>query len=179
MKKYYTYLLTDSLNNKVFYVGKGQGDRAYQHTKEALRNSSNISNKIKNQKILEIYQNGGKVIERIYERFDDEMEALKQEEVLIDMYGIDNLTNFHRSGGKAGGKRSKAFNAIKNMKYAMDMLDRIDIRNARKEVSIKICTPLQVLDEIDKMLRECVYMNNETHTAFLKESLKFKRVMAI
>ena len=106
MKKYYTYLLTDSLNNKVFYVGKGQGDRAYQHTKEALRNSSNISNKIKNQKILEIYQNGGKVIERIYERFDDEMEALKQEEVLIDMYGIDNLTNFHRSGGKAGGKRN-------------------------------------------------------------------------
>jgi len=36
-KKFYVYYLISSNDNNVFYVGKGSGDRMYQHVKIAVR----------------------------------------------------------------------------------------------------------------------------------------------
>ena len=59
MWKYYVYELSDSMDGKVFYVGKGTGNRIGDHEKEAKRGvSSKKCNKIRS--IL----NAGRVINK-------------------------------------------------------------------------------------------------------------------
>ena len=36
--KYYVYLLSDPVNDKIFYVGRGKGNRIFQHLKDKNQN---------------------------------------------------------------------------------------------------------------------------------------------
>ncbi|MCF6276650.1 MAG: GIY-YIG nuclease family protein [Candidatus Magasanikbacteria bacterium] len=56
--KYYVYFLIDPKNNKVFYVGKGKGNRINHHFLGALDDKKNESEKI--EKIKEIQNNNKK-----------------------------------------------------------------------------------------------------------------------
>lgn len=88
---YYIYLLIDPENNKVFYVGKGKGNRINQHLLGALNNKTHETEKIK--KIRKI-QNSGLEVKHVVLRHNlTQEEAFEVEGAVIDVLGKNNLTN--------------------------------------------------------------------------------------
>ncbi|MEA1933468.1 MAG: GIY-YIG nuclease family protein [Thermodesulfobacteriota bacterium] len=90
-KPFYVYVLTDSKDNFVFYVGKGKGNRYSQHQKEVERG---LISTLKQQKIHDIVKHGRQVKPVFVGRFNTKQEALAVESLLIHwVYGIESLTN--------------------------------------------------------------------------------------
>lgn len=117
--KYYVYHLIDPRTGKVFYVGKGSGDRIFHHERDAR--NMRFMNAEKEFTIREIWMAGLEVIRKIEKTFDLEAEAYIFEKQEIDRIGIDNLTNLSRGGEPEEVKamrRGEAF--IKKMNASMD-----------------------------------------------------------
>ncbi len=96
LKQYYVYILIDPCDNKVFYVGMGQGRRGNQHLQDALKEQGNDestwSEKIR--RILAIKKAGSEPRTVVVARFDTPEEAFAVESVFIKwVYGIAQLTN--------------------------------------------------------------------------------------
>lgn len=87
---YYVYLLKDPRTNEVFYIGKGVGNRVFNHLATALE-SPNSSDKL--EYIREIIKNGHCVEHYILRHGLSEKEAFEVEAALIDFVGMQNLTN--------------------------------------------------------------------------------------
>ncbi len=88
---YYVYLLSDPRIDKVFYIGKGCGNRINHHLLGALEASTKETNKIRT--IREIQSAGLKVGLTILRHGLTEKEAFEIESSMIDFIGIENLTN--------------------------------------------------------------------------------------
>jgi len=85
-KKFFLYELIDPRNNSVFYVGKGQGRREYDHVSGDIAAKGKI--------ILDIEKAGYDVKRVIIGRYDTDSEAFAVETTLTKwVYGLDNLTN--------------------------------------------------------------------------------------
>lgn len=100
MQEYYVYILTDSISNKVIYVGKGKGKRISFHVQAAKRFNEppKQTNKHLFYKIKKILEAGGEVLEtKLVENLAEE-EAFDVEADLISQFGIDNLCNFSPRG---------------------------------------------------------------------------------
>jgi len=89
MARFYIYELCDPVAGDVFYVGKGSGNRLYNHEDEARRGVHSR----KCNRIRDIWAAGGVVHRSIVARFDDENEALQAEFERIAAIGLENLTN--------------------------------------------------------------------------------------
>jgi uncharacterized protein len=88
--KYYIYLYTDPRDYEIFYVGKGNGNRAFAHLKDN-------SEKEKVRKIKEILDEGLEpIIEILIHGIEDEDTAKKIEASIIDVLNISKLTNINR-----------------------------------------------------------------------------------
>jgi len=86
LKTFFVYELIDPRNNSVFYVGKGQGRREYDHVSGDMA--------AKGKRILDIEKAGYDVERVIIGRYDTDSEAFAVETALIKwVYGLDNLTN--------------------------------------------------------------------------------------
>jgi len=88
---YYVYLLIDPRNNKVFYVGKGKGNRINQHLLGAMNNKNLETEKIK--EIKEIQNSGLEVNHSVLRHGLTEKEAFEIESAIIDFIGKNELTN--------------------------------------------------------------------------------------
>jgi hypothetical protein len=87
---FYVYLYIDPRDESIFYVGKGQGNRAFSHLKD-----KNESAKV--QRIREIEEAGMKArIEILVHGLKDENAALKIEASIIDLLRPETLTNVVR-----------------------------------------------------------------------------------
>jgi len=93
---FYVYLLIDPRNNKSFYVGKGCGNRIYDHVKEAQRSSKNSYKLNKIRKIMNLGLDIN--YEKVF-RTNIEAKALEYEIKIIKEIGLDNLCNI-TPGGK-------------------------------------------------------------------------------
>lgn len=94
--KYYVYLLVDPRDGKIFYVGKGKGDRVFAHVRCALIGESE-SDKLNT--IRDINKAGKEVRYYIARHGLEEAEAFLVESVLIDLLtfrdfsSVANITN--------------------------------------------------------------------------------------
>ncbi len=111
---YYVYFLKDSKNGEVFYVGKGLGNRVFEHLSCAIENSSS-SDKL--DRIRAIYKAGAQVDHFILRHGLTESVAFEVEASLIDFLGLKNLSNIqggHKSddfGLKTSGEISAMYEA--------------------------------------------------------------------
>ena len=109
-RKYYVYRLVDPRTLQTFYVGKGCGDRALQHVKDARsligtrKGPESLTDEIEDEfslkiKIIaDIIAAGKEVIIVIHRRGLTEKEAFEVEAALIDAYsGLANIQNGHFS----------------------------------------------------------------------------------
>ena len=79
---YYVYALVDPRNSKIFYIGKGKGNRVFQHAEAALLdNTPNL----KLDTIRSIISEGKEVVHYIVRHNLEEKEAYLVESTLIDM----------------------------------------------------------------------------------------------
>ena len=104
LRSYYVYALINDIKQSIFYVGQGNGNRAYQHLKEVERG---IIKTRKQKEIFEIIKSGGNYTPIVIGRFNTKKEALAVESILIHwVYGIDSLKN-DVSGHKVATIRPK------------------------------------------------------------------------
>lgn len=100
-RKYYVYRLVDPRTLQTFYVGKGCGDRVFQHVINNVKslisqNGDEDEFSLKSQTIADILGSGKKVISIIHRRGLTEDEAFEVEAALIDAYpGLTNKQKGH------------------------------------------------------------------------------------
>jgi uncharacterized protein len=85
---YYVYLLADPADDKVFYVGKGTGDRLFAHLRGDVSESS-----AKLARIRAIQARDREVVCQIARHGLTEKEAFEVESTVIDVLGLDQLAN--------------------------------------------------------------------------------------
>jgi len=107
---YYVYALCDPLeHDDIFYVGKGSGDRVYQHARHAKHvDSSKTEDQLKLTRIREIHGAGLDVgVEIIRHELENEDEAFEVEAAIIDVLRIAGfaLTNAVSGHGTKRGWR--------------------------------------------------------------------------
>lgn len=144
--KFYAYRLVDPRNSETFYIGKGCGNRVFDHIKESvegLDKELNVDYKL--DKIREIKKAGYDVCCIIHRHGLEEKEALIVEAALIDAY--PNLTN------KQNGYGSSDFGAMTvseiQQKYALEELqDNIFDINNHKVLIVKINRSSQDINDI-------------------------------
>lgn len=94
--KYYVYRLVDPRNMQTFYVGKGSGDRVYQHAKNAKIEKGQNEKSEKIELIREILSEGKEVICIIHRWGLSNKTAYEVEAALIDAYpGLTNKIGGH------------------------------------------------------------------------------------
>ncbi len=95
--KYYVYIYSNPITGEIFYVGKGKGNRAFSHLEDTTE-----SDKVRY--INELRKQGYEPkIEILIHGLEDEITAFRVEASIIDLIGINNLTN------KQSGYKSSTF----------------------------------------------------------------------
>jgi uncharacterized protein len=87
---FYVYTLSDPITNKIFYVGKGTGNRVFAHAKAAIRAEKEIDRLDTVRKIL---RRGRAVRCEIIRHGMTDLEAYHVESALIDYIGLQGLSN--------------------------------------------------------------------------------------
>jgi len=108
---YYVYALRDPRAERgIFYVGKGKGDRVYQHAREALKVDGESSQSLKLNTINEIRAQGLQVGVEIIRHKLTEPEAFEVEAAVIDTLRRINALQLTDSdlANRAGGQHSRA-----------------------------------------------------------------------
>lgn len=103
---YYVYLLVDPDSKDIFYVGKGTGNRVFQHLGEAMLEETNSA---KVNRIREIQASGREPHHIIHRHGLTEKEAFEVETALIDLIQVlelSDLTNI------VGGHHSRERGAM-------------------------------------------------------------------
>jgi uncharacterized protein len=123
--KYYVYIYSNPVTDEIFYIGKGKGNRIYQHLDD-----QSDSDKVKYLKDL---KNQGLTpkLEILIHGLEDEKTALRVESSIIDLIGINNLTN------KQSGYKSSAFGRM-SLKQVNALYDKQSVNVDDPAILIRI-----------------------------------------
>lgn len=156
---YYVYVLIDPNDDKVFYVGKGTGNRANDHEREALRSDAREKGKLKRINEIKAKKCEPKVL--VIGRYETEPEAFAVEATLIKwVYGIDDLTN------EVQGHRHKSV----RQKGCMEKISGIDIPLRPKGLYDGTYT--------NEQRKKIVNNRAEEKLSWLEESLRYYKISA-
>ena len=89
---YYVYALTDPRDGKIFYIGKGCGNRVFYHCEAAIREEHDS---LKLNLIREIIASGAEIGHYILRHKLSEEEAFKIESTLIDLLTYNKFNTKH------------------------------------------------------------------------------------
>ena len=103
-ERFYVYTLTDPRDGQVFYVGKGCGNRRFQHERDCR--NGRVTNAAKHLRIQSVLNSGGAVVPTVVHSRLTEPEAISAERRLIREIGFANLTNI-LPGALTAMERSK------------------------------------------------------------------------
>jgi hypothetical protein len=138
---YYVYFLISPKDNKVFYVGKGKGNRMKRHVQLAKNDKISNNNTFLFRKIKKILEEYDDVNYDIIFETNNETEAYDKEQEIINEIGISNLCNlslgYHL---QSESTKSKISNTLKN-KYLFDedFIEKMsEIFNKRKTEEYRI-----------------------------------------
>lgn len=92
--RFYMYELEDPRDGKVFYVGKGTGNRILHHERDAAKWSG--ANIHKELIIRSIWKDGLQVVRRIRSWHKTSQQALSAERLRINGLGLESITNIAR-----------------------------------------------------------------------------------
>ena len=133
---YYVYALIDPRDNSVFYIGKGIGNRVFEHEKED-------GNALKNQKIAEIKNAGFEVkkviiLHGINENDNAEKRAYTAESALINLMRYINPNGLTNSvSGHHSFEGAMTVEQIENI-YGAEILKPEEINPDDKVLTVKI-----------------------------------------
>lgn len=122
--RFYVYRLEDPATRKTFYVGKGSGNRAFEHARAAIQGSSESEKLERIQSLLRNEQTPNVIIHR---HGLDEQTAYEVEAALIDAYDISEISNQIRGVGVAQG-----------MMTAQEVIDFYDAPPANIEEAVML-----------------------------------------
>jgi hypothetical protein len=115
---FYTYLLIDPRDGRVFYVGKGKGARMASHAKRAA--AGKVDNAEKHKRISEIRAAGMKVSELVFAAYGNEQDAFAAECELIEQFRDHGITNI------VGGVVTNAERAREQAKVILGRMKTFD-----------------------------------------------------
>jgi hypothetical protein len=92
---YYVYLYVNPIDNQIFYVGKGKGNRVLAHLSD--------ESETRKTEIIKLIRSQGKEphIEILIHGLDSSEDALKMESAAIDLIGVNKLSNQVRGYGSS------------------------------------------------------------------------------
>lgn len=101
---YYVYVLVDPRNDKIFYIGKGKGNRIFAHVNGALENQTE-SDKIA---LIREIVNEGMVVQHYIVRYGIEIEdiAFEIEATLIDLLTYEKFKHLSQITNIVSGHKS-------------------------------------------------------------------------
>ncbi len=120
---FYVYFLQDPRTAEIFYVGKGLGNRVFNHLEGAIETDSETE---KLDKIREIVNSGNTVKHYILRHGLTENASFEIEASLIDFIGMKNLSNL-QGGRYSSDYGLKTSDEIKVMYYAQEFQSDIPI----------------------------------------------------
>lgn len=129
--QYYVYRLIDPRNGETFYIGKGQGNRVFQHANnvDIKYSEDEDATSLKIRRIREIKAQGFEVTHIIHRHGLDNNTALEVEAALIDAY--PGLTNIQ--GGIESDDRG-----IMHSEQILQRYEAEPINNRHKALAINI-----------------------------------------
>ncbi len=123
--KYYVYIYSHPIANEIFYVGKGKGNRVFSHLEDYGDNKKNhIINELRKQNL-------DPKIEILVHGLEDEKTSLRVESSIIDLLGIQNLSN------KQSGYKSATFGRM-SIEQVNSSYDKQKIEIIEPSVLIRI-----------------------------------------
>lgn len=123
--KHYVYALVNPIDQKIFYIGEGEGDRVFNHVQEASDNPD--SEKTKLATIREIEKSGKKVLQYIIRSSLSKEEAFFLEACLIDVLKFkDFKLNAMLSNIVLGHHRDKEKLLIEQFKTTIVTTDELN-----------------------------------------------------
>ena len=129
--QFYVYRLLDPRNGLTFYVGKGKGNRMFNHANLSVEdmNAEQEEQDLKLSLIRDIKSQQLEPLIIVHRHGMTEEQAFEVEAALIDCYG--GLTNIQ--GGVGSNDRGPATHEMLEKKYALPLLHESEIAN------LKIC----------------------------------------
>ena len=123
--KYYVYLYSNPNTAEVFYVGKGKGNRVFSHLKDTSESQkvAYIDN-LRNQNLTP-------QIDILVHGIEDEETALRVESSIIDLLGIQSLTN------KQSGYKSATYGRM-TLEQIVSAYDRQSVEIFEPAILIRI-----------------------------------------
>lgn len=135
--KFYVYELIDPVDNKVFYIGKGNKYRCFVHEYKTKNGKIPHKNSHLFNKIKKILINNSIIYNIVFSSMDEE-ECYDREELLIRYYGIENLCNLEYSNRglkHTEETRKKIQNANLGKKHSEETKNKLRLINTGKKLT--------------------------------------------
>lgn len=164
--KYYIYALLDPRDNKIFYIGKGKGNRVFAHLNGALDNPES-SDKL--NLIREIISTGDSVKHYIIRHgIEDERKAFEIESTIIDLLNYDDYRHLSNITNKVTGHHA--------WDRGIKSVDEIEVLYAGQLVDEKKIYHNLLLININKTYKPGISLYEATRKHWKLSSEKVKNV---